>query len=259
MDNFDLRSYLNQNPLMEDNSIQEGIDFLNSLGLKFQINEAKLKPEEEAVARRAAVVGKAVGGDPELEKAVKDLLKYAKGKSKDDLKKELSNLKEADKEATNTLMGKFRKFQKAGKANLLPLVMSLMFAWNALGSPAMGLAMNALDDGGATTELVTPDNTVPDDMKVLDANDFSAQDAGVTQDGKTIDDINKVDSQAGDFLEFDHGSGKLTDNVSQQVDKLAQDVEKVTFGKSGKLVVKVSGHSSNDAGANSNKSNTFRS
>jgi hypothetical protein len=26
MDNFDLRSYLNQNPLMEDNFIQEGID-----------------------------------------------------------------------------------------------------------------------------------------------------------------------------------------------------------------------------------------
>ena len=256
MGNFDLKSYLAQNPLTEDNSVQEGIDFLtNRLGLKFQLNEAKLKPEEEQVARHAALLASSLS--PELLGTLEDILNSVKGKSTEEIKKELTeSVKEAEGDQSNTLMGKLRKFQKAGKVNLLPAVMALMFAWNALGSPATGLAMNALDGGGASTELVTPDNTVPDDMKVLDATDFNAQDADVTQDGKSLKDINDTKSQKGDFLEFDHGSGELTDNVSQQVNKLIQDVEKVTFSKSGKLVVKISGHSSNDAGANSNKSNT---
>jgi len=71
MGNFDLKSYLAQNPLTEDNSVQEGIDFLtNRLGLKFQLNEAKLKPEEEQVARHAALLASSL--TPELEDTLKE-------------------------------------------------------------------------------------------------------------------------------------------------------------------------------------------
>ena len=40
MDNFDLKSYLSSNPLMEEISVLEGADFLNRIGITLQINEA---------------------------------------------------------------------------------------------------------------------------------------------------------------------------------------------------------------------------
>ena len=258
MDNFDLKGYLSDNPLTKDNTIQEGINFLNELGFKFRLNE-DLKPEVKKLAQIAATVGAGVEGT-ELEKDVKDIFNSLKGKSKEEIEKifnqpESTSLEEDQEEESNTLMGKLRKFQRAGKTNLLPLVMSLALAWGSLGAPATGLALNALD-GKATTEFVQDSNTIPDNLKVLDADDKDASAAKVTQDNKSIDDINDSETQSAEFIEYDYGSGKITDDIKQQLDDSFQSILDVSYGQSGTLKVKISGHSSNSTGTNSNISNT---
>ena len=253
MDNFDLRSYLSSNPLTAETPVLEGIDFLNRVGIKIQINEAEEDPKTIDILNLASVFDKEF--DEETKDAISALVKTKPNKQ--DFKSLLDpTLKEEEKdEKKNTaFMNVVRNLQRIGKTNLLPLVMAFTIMGNALPK---GIPDNPWDGAQEKIEQTYSPGEIDLDYKTLDNDDKLAFRGNVQVGGETVLDMNGFEDSMGDNIGgFGTGEGTTNPEVQAQVDDYWDNLTKSTVGQEGEADVLITGKYSKDSGANSNKSKT---
>ena len=253
MDNFDLRSYLSSNPLTVETPVLEGIDFLNRVGIKIQINEAEEDPKTLDFLNIASLFDKEF--DEETKDAISALVKTKPDKQ--DFKSLLDpTLKEEEKdEKKNTaFMNVVRNLQRIGKTNLLPLVMAFTIMGNALPK---GIPVNPWDNAQEKIEQTYSPGEIPFDAKTLDADDELAFRGDVQVGGENVLDMNGPERSMGDNIGgFGTGEGTTNPEVQAQVDDYWDNLTKSTVGQEGEADVFITGKYSKDSGADSNKSKT---
>ena len=256
MDNFDLRSYLNQNPLMEDNFIQEGIDsFFRSL-----------KENEDNPVANTAVVNAAKSLGKELDSKEKDALKDAIKAVKDLSPQELeAAIKAAASDEVNEAenpeaVGKIKNVfsflrGKDGKARKLKTTLALLYGLVVLGPSIVNAAQLAIENPAAKTEITYSDaDFFKGENSPFDFDGGSAEDAGVEIDGETPEEINSKDNEAFLSVPFEFGSSEVGSDQRADLETTAQGLNVRLANTEGDITIEYDASVSN-TGANSNVDN----
>ena len=251
MDNFDLRSYLNQNPLMEDNFIQEGIDsFFRSL-----------KENEDNPVANTAVVNAAKSLGKELDSKEKDALKDAIKAVKDLSPQELeAAIKAAASDEVNEAenpeaVGKIKNVfsflrGKDGKARKLKTTLALLYGLVVLGPSIVNAAQLAIENPAAKTEITYSDaDFFKGENSPFDFDGGSAEDAGVEIDGETPEEINSKDNEAFLSVPFEFGSSEVGSDQRADLETTAQGLNVRLANTEGDITIEYDASVSN-TGAN---------